>query len=76
MLTSNAVHVPTLFICGEKDQYIPPERTEELTVTFDALCIRRYEHTGGHMVPTCTDEFKRCLLEFLDMHTVLQDVRG
>lgn len=69
-LTSLAVDVPTLFICGEKDQYISPERTEEVIRTFQPQSVQRFVHSGGHMVPTCTGDFKHCLHEFLDVHKI------
>lgn len=66
LLTENAVQVPTLFVCGENDKYIPLDRTKEVIMTFDQHHVQQYVHTGGHMVPTCTGDFKRCLQQFLD----------
>ncbi|DBA79095.1 TPA: Ovarian cancer-associated protein 2 [Trebouxia sp. C0004] len=68
MMTQAAISVPTLFITGGKDQLIPLQRTEELIATFDPDSIQRYVHEGGHMVPTCSGDFKRCLQDFLEQH--------
>ena len=70
-LTSLAIDVPTLFVCGEKDQYISPERTEEIIRTFEPQSVQRFVHKGGHMVPTCTGRFKKSVQEFLDAHKTL-----
>lgn len=70
-LRETAVHVPTLFVCGESDKYIPLGRTKELIETFDQQRVQQYVHTGGHMVPTCTGDFKRCLQTFLDAQETL-----
>ena len=70
MLTTVPVSIPTLFVSGTNDQLIPPERTHQLAETFDQNCVQKYVHSGGHMMPTCTGEFKRCLQEFLDKHGV------
>lgn len=66
LLTQNTVQVPTLFVCGESDNYIPLDRTKEVMKTFDQQHVQQYRHSGGHMVPTCTGDFKGCLQEFLD----------
>lgn len=72
MMTTNLVRTPTLFIYGEKDQLVPPQRTEELIATFDPDSVHRFVHSGGHMVPTCTGEFKKCMHDFLDKHAMSQ----
>ncbi|DBB12823.1 TPA: hypothetical protein ACH3X3_005587 [Trebouxia sp. C0006] len=72
MMTQAAISIPTLFISGRKDQLIPLQRTEELIATFDPDSIQRYMHDGGHMVPTCSGDFKRCLQDFLDQHGSVQ----
>lgn len=72
MMTQAAMSIPTLFISGHKDQLIPLQRTEELIATFDPDSIQRYVHDGGHMVPTCSGDFKRCLQDFLDQHGSVQ----
>lgn len=71
LITETAVQVPTLFVCGESDSYIPLDRTKEVMNTFDQQNVQQYLHTGGHMVPTCTGDFKRCLQEFLDAQETL-----
>ena len=68
MMTTVALAVPTLFVSGAKDQLISQERTQELISTFDPDCVQRYVHSGGHMVPTCSGEFKQRLHQFLDSH--------
>lgn len=34
---------------------------------FDSELAEVYEHPGGHMVPTCTGEFKRVICDFVDL---------
>ena len=68
MMTTQSIGIPTLFISGNGDQLIPAQRTEELIATFDPESAQRYVHSGGHMVPTCTGDFKTCLQDFLDKH--------
>lgn len=68
MLTAHMVKTPTLFVHGQQDQLIPPERTQQLIGTFDPACTQQYQHSGGHMVPTCTGVFKQVLRDFLDEH--------
>ena len=68
MLIDVAVEVPTLFVCGQRDKYISPDRSEEVIATFQPQHVQRFRHDGGHMVPTCTGDFKRCLQDFLDVH--------
>ena len=57
---------PTLFVWGAADQLVPPERSAQLMATFAEGTARSYEHPGAHMVPTCSGEFKRVLVELLD----------
>ena len=71
LLAETAVQVPTLFVCGESDKYIPLDRTKEVMKTFDQQNVQQYLHTGGHMVPTCTGDFKRCLQVFLATQVML-----
>lgn len=71
LLSLNALEVPTLFVYGEQDQLIPPERTQQLISMWNPVCVKQYSHSGGHMVPTCTGEFKQCLRDFLDKHASL-----
>ena len=71
LLIETAVQVPTLFVCGESDNYIPLDRTEEVMKTFEQPNVQQFLHPGGHMVPTCTGDFKRCLQEFLDAQEML-----
>ena len=68
MLSSCSVKTPTLFVSGEQDQLISPDRTQQLIDTFDTSCIQKFQHGGGHMVPTCTGDFKQTLRDFLDKH--------
>ena len=68
LLSLNALEVPTLFVYGEQDQLVPPERTQQLISMWDPACAEQYQHQGGHMVPTCTGNFKRCLQDFLNRH--------
>ena len=72
LMTTAAVSIPTLFVSGTKDQYIPPERTDQLKATFDPECVEQYTHNGGHLMPTCTGDFKQCLQAFLDKHGASQ----
>lgn len=68
ILSSCMVKTPTLFVFGEQDQLIPPERTQQLMDTFDSAFTQQYQHSGGHMVPTCTGSFKQALQKFVDKH--------
>ncbi len=72
MMTQATISTPTLFISGCKDQLIPLQRTEELIATFDPDSLQRYMHDGGHMVPTCSGDFKKCLQNFVDQHGSVQ----
>jgi hypothetical protein len=60
------VAVPSLFILGEADALVPPERTLALLETFDRSTAEVLRHPGAHMVPTCSGEVKRQIVEFLD----------
>lgn len=45
---------------------VPTDRSLQLIEAFDASSSTVYEHAGAHMVPTCSGEFKRALVDFLD----------
>ena len=53
-------------VTGEKDELVPTERSLELWSCFEEENRRVYSHGGAHMVPTCSGEFKKAMVEFLD----------
>jgi pimeloyl-ACP methyl ester carboxylesterase len=115
LLEAARVAVPSLFICGDADTLVPPERTLALMATFDPATAALLRHpgrrqwarsatwglavwmsvkgacnactlhfvpfclshrpcflslapnrSGAHMVPTCSGDVKRQIIEFLD----------
>lgn len=56
----------SLHVTGEKDELVPSERSEELWKCFEEKYRTVYSHCGAHMVPTCSGEFKKVMVEFLD----------
>lgn len=46
LLESAKVNVPTLFIVGQSDKLIPPERSHALMDTFDQATADMFEHPG------------------------------
>jgi predicted esterase len=56
----------SLHVTGEKDELVPTERSEELWKCFEDKYRTVYNHGGAHMVPTCSGEFKKAMMEFLD----------
>lgn len=56
----------TLFVTGEQDQIVPPDRTEKLMECFGGpTTCTKLVHPGGHCVPTATGEVKLRLNEFI-----------
>lgn len=45
---------------------VPVSRSIDLMAAFKEEGRESFEHSGGHMVPTCTGEFKAFMLDFLD----------
>ncbi|KAL4518337.1 hypothetical protein Ndes2526A_g01226 [Nannochloris sp. 'desiccata'] len=56
----------SLHVTGEKDELVPTERSEELWKSFEEKYRTVYSHGGAHMVPTCSGEFKKAMVKFLD----------
>ncbi|GBF87771.1 hypothetical protein Rsub_00482 [Raphidocelis subcapitata] len=66
LLERARVAVPTLFVLGDADALVPPERTLELVATFDPAAAQLLRHPGAHMLPTCSGAIKAAMAEFLD----------
>lgn len=58
--------VPALMVSGRGDTLVPEERSQALAEAFSEEAVEWYRHPGGHMVPTCSGEFKQALVTFLD----------
>ena len=58
--------MPTLFVIGDADTLVPPERTLELAATFDPAAAQELRHPGAHMLPTCSGAIKAAMVEFLN----------
>jgi predicted esterase len=56
----------SLHVSGEKDELVPTERSIDLANCFEEKNRVVYRHGGAHMVPTCSGEFKKVMVEFLD----------
>jgi predicted esterase len=67
MLASSAPRVPTLFIAGEGDQLVPPERTRALMECFGGT-TELLMHPGGHHVPSLKGEMKEAAVAFIQRH--------
>lgn len=66
LLSEERTRTPCLFILGEADNLVAPERTLALMDTFDVEAAALLRHPGGHFVPTCSGDTKRRICEFLD----------
>ncbi|KAI8465446.1 MAG: alpha/beta-hydrolase [Monoraphidium minutum] len=66
LLSEERPATPALIILGESDALVPPERTLALMDTLDPAAARLLRHPGAHMVPTCSGDVKRQMVEFLD----------
>ena len=64
-LDGTCISVPSLVIHGESDQLVPRERSTALTQHWDQAKLEAFIHAGGHMMPTCTGEFRDSLRTFL-----------
>jgi fermentation-respiration switch protein FrsA (DUF1100 family) len=53
MLRQARPAVPSLFVYGQGDALVPPERTEMLMGTWSEGCASSFVHEGAHLVPTC-----------------------
>mmetsp|Transcript_15387 Transcript_15387/g.43030 ORF Transcript_15387/g.43030 Transcript_15387/m.43030 type:complete len:251 (+) Transcript_15387:67-819(+) len=60
------ISVPTLHIYGLQDAMVTMDRSIDLMSTFDEDLCESFEHPGGHMVPTCTGDFKSHMIAFID----------
>ena len=45
---------------------VPPDRSKQLIEAFHPSSCSVYEHSGAHLVPTCSGAFKQALVGFLD----------
>jgi predicted esterase len=61
-----AIDTPTLFVAGDADALIPPDRTEALAACFAEGAATWLRHPGGHAVPTCSGAVKAAYIDFLD----------
>lgn len=74
-LMQHRVTMPAIFVCGEKDELVPIQRSQQLWETWDQQDggglgaglrgVTVYKHPGAHMVPTCSGAFKAELQGFL-----------
>ena len=62
--------VPVLLVHGEADELVPIGRSIDLqrALEHEHGPVSRWDHPGKHMVPSCSGEFKQCLVRFLDSH--------
>lgn len=67
--TVASLQTRTLVVHGQRDMLVPLERSQQLQESMGACCTQTYLHSGGHMVPTCSGDFKRLLFGFLDLHS-------
>lgn len=68
LLTASPPQVPTLFISGEGDQLVPPERTRALMECF-AGETEIALHPGGHFIPPAKGEMKEKVAAFIERHS-------
>lgn len=110
LLSEERCSIPSLFILGDSDTLVPPERTLALFDTFDPATAQLLRHPGeaagrkgrercvplapslpaaparptsrlptpnstpgAHMVPTCSGDVKRQMVEFLDRFSPAAD---
>lgn len=45
---------------------VPPDRSKQLIEAFHPSSCSVYEHSGAHLVPTCSGAFKQAVVAFLD----------
>jgi predicted esterase len=64
--TAAPIPISSLHVHGTSDALVSRTRSEDLWKNFEAKKRRVYEHSGGHMVPTCSGLWKEELVEFLD----------
>jgi len=66
-LASARPQVPTLFIAGEGDRLVPPDRTRALMECFGGT-TELLLHLGGHHVPSLKGEMKEAAVAFMQRH--------
>lgn len=66
IVNAGPLGVRSLHVTGSNDTLVPVERSAALWECFEEEFRTVYEHAGGHMVPTCSGEFKQAMVEFLD----------
>jgi predicted esterase len=67
MLAEARPQTPTLFIAGEGDQLVPPDRTRALLECFSGP-TELLLHPGGHHVPALKADAKETVLAFIERH--------
>lgn len=67
LLTASPPQVPTLFLSGEGDQLVPPERTRALMEHFGGS-KELLLHPGAHYVPAMKGEMKEQAVAFVERH--------
>lgn len=67
LLSASPPRVPTLFISGEDDQLVPPERSRALMACFGGH-TELLLHPGGHHVPSLKGEMKAAVFAFIEKH--------
>eukprot|EP01023_Acetabularia_acetabulum_P007435 TRINITY_DN1321_c0_g1_i7.p6 TRINITY_DN1321_c0_g1~~TRINITY_DN1321_c0_g1_i7.p6 ORF type:complete len:118 (-),score=11.88 TRINITY_DN1321_c0_g1_i7:474-827(-) len=60
------INIPSLHVFGESDDLVVNERSLELSNCFEQNLKQTFVHSGGHMVPTCSGQFKQILVDFID----------
>lgn len=67
LLAASPARVPTLFVSGEGDQLVPPERTRALMECFGGS-KELLLHPGAHYVPAMKGEMKEQAVAFVERH--------
>lgn len=67
LLAASPPRVPTLFVSGEGDQLVPPERTRALMEYFGGS-KELLLHPGAHYVPAMKGEMKEQVVAFVERH--------
>eukprot|EP01025_Chloroclados_australasicus_P016937 TRINITY_DN1863_c0_g1_i1.p2 TRINITY_DN1863_c0_g1~~TRINITY_DN1863_c0_g1_i1.p2 ORF type:complete len:236 (-),score=12.64 TRINITY_DN1863_c0_g1_i1:753-1460(-) len=64
LIKSANIRIPSLHVYGESDDLVSSERSTQLSECFDTSLKQVFVHPGGHMVPTCSGQFKQILQGF------------
>lgn len=71
ILAAAQAEVPVLLVHGLADALVPVSRSRDLQAAIEGngkRAVQRHEHSGAHMVPSCSGEFKQLLQSFIDSH--------